>query len=1122
MKNLGDCISFYLRRRLLLAIMKSIILLFCTTIFGFTTNDVLSQNFKIKFDSNKILSLDQVFDIIEEQTDYKFIYQEGIFDKYPKVKVKKGFITANELLEQSFSSGNLEVTVGVNNTIIVKEGTIKANKPISNIQYRITGLVTDETGTPLAGASVIEKGTTNGTQTDFDGNFSLDVTDENSILLISYIGFGTKEVSVRNQLDLTIQLVAEASTLDEVVITGYGSQIRKTLSSSISKVDGEDIERTPLPSFEAALQGRAAGIQVSTGGAMSGAPVKIRIRGTNSALASSDPLYVIDGIVVQSGTQSNPNAPGGFFLDFGTNVLANLNPNDIESIEVLKDAAATSIYGSRGSNGVILVTTKKGYKGKTKLNLSLDTGLSETTNRLEYVDAKEYIFLAQEAWYNSGNDPADFWNSSGVLVDGLTKEEALNTNTDWQDQALRTGFSTNLNLSISGGNDKTRFYISGGLLDENSIFRGNEYLRLTTRTNLDHTINDRLKVGTSMTYTFVDNNPIPVQEALGKSTNSLPIWPVKNEDGTFFRPIGNVRAAIESWDVNIKSKNFLASWYLNYRITDKLVFRSEYGLNSLNTIDQQFRDGSINSDGQATAFIALGDRNSWNFKNLVNYSNKIGHHNLDILVGIESQKTTQKSSVISGREFINPALKTPQDAGQIQANYDEGAFTFMSYISRLNYDYKGKYLLSLTARRDGSSRFGINNKWGIFPAASVGYILSEEAYFSPLKKVVNFLKIRGSYGLSGNAEIGNYVYATTYAESNYDGNNGITLANIGDDQLGWETTEQLDLGVSMELFDGKIRAEIDYYDKLTYDLLLPVPVSIVTGTSQVTTNLGDISNKGFEIMLGTTNIENKNFSWNSEFTFARNVNEVINLGDNNDGIIIPGLFGSTAIFKGLPIGVQAAPVWLGVDPATGQDIYQDTAGNALRLDQAIDEYGSINNFMNANQVPFGNPFPDFTGGLSNQFKWKNWYANVLFTFEYGADYIASGEAINSKFAFSSFSATPLRNVLNRWRQPGDITPIAQVTTAPTNFTQTTEFVSDVDFIRMRDFTLGYILQPKNVNAFESLNIYLRLTNYLTFTNAKPWVYDPENYRNGGNLNLLGRWKSSPQAKTLTLGINFNF
>lgn len=1120
-----DCPSLFVRSRLPHILMRAIVLLFCSVAFAITPNDLLSQDAKISFETDQVLTVDEFFDLLEKQTDYKFIYQEGIFDHYPTLRVKRGSINPNKLIKRILAGANLEVSIGKDNIILVKPAEVSKQKSFDTIlksqEYTIVGTVVDESNLPLPGASVVEQGTLNGTQTDFDGNFTLKVSNDDANLEISYLGYGSQVVPVKNNLTLNIQLIPSTSSLEEVIVTGYGTQVRKTLSSSISKVDGEQLEGLPVPSFEAALQGRASGLQVTTGGAMSGAPVKIRIRGSNSATGGSDPLYVIDGVVIESGAQSNTNPVNGFYMDFGTNVLASINPNDIESIEVLKDAAATSIYGARGSNGVIIITTKKGSRGKTKVNLVLDSGISDPTNRLEYVNTKEYLALASEAWYYAGNNPAEFWEQSGVLADGLTKEEALRTDTNWQDQALGSGFSTNLNLSASGGDEKTRFYISAGMLNENSIFIGNEYQRISTRTNIEHSITPRLKIGTTLTYTDIVNNPIPVQEGLGKATNALPIWPVKKSDGTYFRPIDNVRASIDLWDIEIKSKQLIASWYLNYKLFEGLNFTSNYGLNSLNTTNQQYRDALLNYDGLATALVDQGDRKSWNFKNLLNYTKRAGNHNFDFLLGMEAQKTTQYASVISGQGFVNSTLKTPQDAAQITSNYSESAYTFMSYLTRLNYDYKGKYLLSLTARRDGSSRFGKNNQWGFFPAVSLGYILSEEPFFKPLKSTVNFFKLRASLGLSGNAEIGNYLFASTYAQSNYNANSGITLANIGDDKLGWETTEQRDLGISLELFDGRIRIEGDYYDKLTTDLLLPFPVSVVSGLTQVTTNLGQISNKGYEILLGAGIVEREDFSWDAEITFSRNKNIVLDIGENVDGLNIPG-FGTTSIYVGKPIGIQTLPIWVGVDPASGLDIYSDTDGNQLRQDQAIAEYGSLNAFLNANLQPYGNPFPDFVGGFSNRFNWKDFYASVLFTFEYGADYIAAGEAINTKYAFSSFTSTPLRYALNRWRNPGDITEIGRLTTDPTIYTRTSEFISDVDFIRMKDLTFGYILKPKSARTFESLNIYTKFTNYLTFTNAKPWIYDPENYRSGGNLNLLERWKSAPQAKTITLGLNINF
>ena len=556
-------------------------------------------------------------------------------------------------------------------------------------------------------------------------------------------------------------------------------------------------------------------------------------------------------------------------------------------------------------------------------------------------------------------------------------------------------------------------------------------------------------------------------------------------------------------------------------MADGLSFRSEYGINSVNNNDNSYLDAIIDNNAEAKAFQGSGSRNSWNFKNLLNYRNKFGKHRLDILAGIESSKNTYQVSNIRGTGFSNSTLKTPQDAAVQESYFNQSAYTFLSILGRVNYDFDGKYLLSVTARRDGSSRFGRNKQWGLFPAVSLGYNISEEPFFDGLKKTVNYLKIRASYGISGNAEIGNYNYASTYSQANYNGANGITLANVGDDELGWESAYQTNLGLSLQMFDGKFRLDVDVYEKLTKDLLLPYPVSVVSGVTSVTTNLGEIENKGIEAMVGVTILENDDFTWDAELTYAWNTNKVLNIGDNPEGIDIPG-FGTTSIYIGMPIGIQTIPIWAGVDPASGQDMYQTLDGRNLTIAQGVKEFGSVSNFWNSNLVPFGNPYPDFTGGFSSRLTYKNWSVNTLWNFSVGQTYIASGEQILGKFAYGSMNITPLRSQLGRWRNPGDITRVAQVTTAPITYGRTSEYVSEIDYLRMRDLTIAYRFNIDGSALLKSVDLYAKFTNFLTFTNAPGSMYDPENYVRGGNLNLMDKWKQVPQAKTVNLGINIKF
>jgi TonB-linked SusC/RagA family outer membrane protein len=987
----------------------------------------------------------------------------------------------------------------------------------NSFSQEIRGTVSAD-GEPLPGANVINTTSGSGTLSDFDGNFVLSGLSNGDEIEFSYLGFDSQTIIYSGQLQLNITLLESATELNEVIVTGYGSTIQKNLSSSVSKIRSEDLQNTALPSFEQAIQGRAAGVQIVTGSAMSGSQSKIRIRGANSALASSEPLFVIDGIIIETGAISDRSNSGFFIDDGGGNLLSSINPNDIQSIEILKDAAATAIYGARGSSGVVLITTKSGASGETKIDVTIDTGISESTRKIDLVNGKEYLMLAQEAWYNSGEDPKLFWQNSGVLVDGLTQAQAQLTNTDWQDQALRQGVAYRANVSASGGDEKTRFFISGNFLEEESIFIGNEYLRLSTRTNLEHKINDDLTIGTKLFFTYIDSSPVPVQNGLGKSNQNLPVHPVFKGDGTYFNPLNNVRASLDSWENNSKSRTFLANWFLDYKLADGLSFRSEYGINSVNNNDNSYLDAIIDNNAEAKAFQGSGSRNSWNFKNLLNYRNKFGKHRLDILAGIESSKNTYQVSNIRGTGFSNSTLKTPQDAAVQESYFNQSAYTFLSILGRVNYDFDGKYLLSVTARRDGSSRFGRNKQWGLFPAVSLGYNISEEPFFDGLKKTVNYLKIRASYGISGNAEIGNYNYASTYSQANYNGANGITLANVGDDELGWESAYQTNLGLSLQMFDGKFRLDVDVYEKLTKDLLLPYPVSVVSGVTSVTTNLGEIENKGIEAMVGVTILENDDFTWDAELTYAWNTNKVLNIGDNPEGIDIPG-FGTTSIYIGMPIGIQTIPIWAGVDPASGQDMYQTLDGRNLTIAQGVKEFGSVSNFWNSNLVPFGNPYPDFTGGFSSRLTYKNWSVNTLWNFSVGQTYIASGEQIQGKFAYGSMNITPLRSQLGRWRNPGDITRVAQVTTAPTTYGRTSEYVSEIDYLRMRDLTIAYRFNIDGSTLLKSVDLYAKFTNFLTFTNAPGSMYDPENYVRGGNLNLMDKWKQVPQAKTVNLGIN---
>ena len=799
-------------------------------------------------------------------------------------------------------------------------------------------------------------------------------------------------------------------------------------------------------------------------------------------------------------------------------------------MEVLKDAAAAAIYGSRGANGVVLITTKNGKAGETKVTVSGSFGLSEATNRIGLLNAEQYLILAKQAWYNSGFDVADFWNNSGVLVDGLTQEEAERTDTDWVDQVLQVGQVADYNVSISGGSKKTTFYLSANVKDQTTILRGNKYQRFGTRLNVDHEINEKLSIGGRLMLTYINDKQVPTNWAGGVSNVSemLPIWPVRKEDGSYFnvsdeQPV----AGVDLRTINLKSNQILGNWYFKYKILDALSFRSELGSNLLFNDDFHFRNGQITSHGRSVASTVNGKRMGYNWKNIVNYTKSFGQHNLDLLGASEMQSYTSKLNSVFGDTFINSTLTRPQDAAIINASNSESTYSFLSYVGRVNYDFQARYLLSVSFRADGSSRFGPDNRWGYFPAVSLGWVLSDENFFSTLATTVNFFKIRLSYGLVGNSEIGDYSYLSTYGTSTYDANTGLGISNVGDDELGWETTSQLNLGITFEILEGRISGEFDIYDKTTNDLLLPFPVSQMTGVSLVTKNAGTLTNKGYDLMLSSVNINTSSFKWSSSVTLNYNENLVTSLGDEliEDGISASQGLGGISIFPGYPVGVNQLVEWAGVDQTTGEDTYKDLEGNVLSYSRAIEDYGSFANFAQENYKPMGNPWPKYTGGVENRFSFKKFYGSFLFTFATGQTY-EDGYMKALTQPFGGDKLNPPSHMLNSWSSPdGNISRVSQINSSNVFWEGTSEHLYSTDYLRLRDLTIGYKITTRGT-VVKGFDVSLKMVNALTFTKAPDFFWDPEftgvvQSRQSNNIGAGGAFKQSPQAKSIILGLVIN-
>ncbi|MCR9286159.1 MAG: TonB-dependent receptor [Bacteroidetes bacterium] len=1019
---------------------------------------------------------------------------------------------------------------------------------IQKEEFTVRGMVKDESDEPMIGVTIVLKSDPAvGTLTEFDGSFLLNIPDGQQTLVFSYIGYQTQEVEVSDRSEINVQMGTDFQTLDEVIVVGFGTQKKRFTTGAITKIDGEDLQNSTQTTVEGALQGRVAGVQVTTSDAMAGSPVTIRIRGTSSIVASSEPLYVVDGVPVVSGNYSKNNASTWRLATaHESNALSQLNPADIESIEILKDASAAAIYGSRGANGVVLITTKGGQKGKTKFNVGFQSGFSKETNRIEMLSGPQWLELGKEAWTNSYNDaladsdPSNdatfdiandyekFWQA--VLPEGLTREVAERTDTDWIEEAIQDGHFQEMNLSASGGNDKTLFYLGGTYRDEQGIFVGNNFKRYNARVNLDHKPTEFLSLGARTAFTVTDSDIIPISWAGGLGTaqsQALPYWPIYNEDGTFFHSQSgnNVAAELANTEMNQTGTSILGNVYAQLTFLENFTLRSDFGVNNIYKKEFYYRSAIIEPEAISTS--VLSESRNWNTNNTLSYSNTFGRHAIDVLAGMNATKNDFYQNVIDGETFPNPALKNPENAAVQRASVGTTQFSFLSFLGRLNYRFDDKYLLGVSVRRDGSSRFGTGNRWGTFPAVSLGWIVSDEGFLQD-SETLTFLKLRASFGITGNAEIGNFEYFGSFATNNYVDMPGIVVEEIDNNGLSWESSKQYDIGMDIGLWNGRIEAGLDFYLKQTDDLLTEVDVSALSGVNRVTSNIGSLENKGFDFSITTHNTKGK-FKWVTNLNLAYNSNEITNLGGLD--FIAGQTFGLGAVGVGYPVGARYTVPWAGIaesdmnllvsdpdDPSIQTEI-QVKGGDELFINQ----FGELTNIYNPNdQVFFGNPTPVWTGGLSNSFNYKNFDLSVLITFATGHD-LSNDEQRFQRSPFG-FGWTMWSDGMNRWQNQGDQTDMHRLTWNSPNRTYTSgRVITDADYARLKDVTIGYNFPKALLQKWKlsNMRVYAKGTNLATLTGYEGW--DPEYNRDGaGNVGQSKSWLPSPQARSISFGVNVTF
>jgi TonB-linked SusC/RagA family outer membrane protein len=1010
---------------------------------------------------------------------------------------------------------------------------IVATLPAFAQTQAITGRIIGTDGSAVPGVTIVERGTTNGVSSDADGVFRLSVQPQ-ATLVISSVGYVTQTIALAGRSSINVTLATSTTDLSEAVVVGYGTQTKADLTGSVAQLNSKDVGDQPVQSFEQSIQGKAAGVFIENSSGKLGQGIRVRVRGVSSISGSSQPLYVVDGVPVVADNLSSTSA--------ATNPIADINPNDIENISVLKDASASAIYGSRATNGVVLITTKRGKAGATRFNLGVQAGMSEPTHKREFLNSQEYVTLINEALVNSGRTPAA--NATRLSGYAAGAADPLTYDTNWQDQVLhRAGFQQ-YDLNASGGNEKTKLYFSGQYSKQNGIIVSNKYERIAARFNLDHQATDRLSFGLNLTTARSVNNRVPndnlfntpmqvvalppITPLIDPRTNLLSgaLDPTTGLPNATFPLYYNPLLSLQGGTYVTTTYRLLGNLYAQLKLTKNLVFRSELGTDLLNQ-DEESYAGRITARNSGptngSAFSANQTDAKLVVNNFLSYKNTFAeNHNLEFTLGTSYETARLNGTNVTGTQFASDAYRTIDNASQITAG---SSFTtgnsLVSYFARGSYAFAGKYLVGASARLDGSSRFGVEKRYGIFPAGSIGWLISEEEFLKG-NTTLSLLKIRASAGKTGNQNFGNFASRTLYTSAGYVGTPGQRPSQLGNNQLNWESTVQYDAGLEYGFFNNRITGEVDIYRKNTTGLLLSLPVAGTSGFSTYFTNVGSMRNQGLELSLTTRNFVG-DFTWTTSVNASLNQNKVLDLAG-------PDILGSSLnrARAGQPLGEFIGPEYAGVDPANGNALYYL---NTAKADGSTDR-STTTNINLATYVPVGNPNPSWTGGLTNSFTFKGFDLTATLVAVFG-NQIYDGGAQYYSVGFNNGADNQTRDQLNRWQKPGDITNVPKAVYLGGNgIGASSRFVQNGDYGRLRSVVLGYNLPSALAKRgfLQSARLFVQGYNLLTFTKYTGW--DPEvstDYVNGGgvtqtqaNINQGITFYTAPQARTYTVGINLGF
>jgi TonB-linked SusC/RagA family outer membrane protein len=1001
----------------------------------------------------------------------------------------------------------------------VHDSSVGQLNDTSDYLWSISGTVTDENNQPLPGVNVIEKGTSNGTTTDASGTYALNVQDESSVLVFSFIGYVSQEVSVNGRATVNVSLMPAVQSLQEVVVIGYGTTQKRDLTGSVASVKGEAFENVPVPRLDQALQGRVSGVQVTQVDGSPGARSTIRIRGGNSILGNNEPLYVIDGFIV--GTDFNLNK---------------ININDIESIEILKDAAAISIYGTRGANGVVLVTTKSGSQlapGKPTVSINAYRGVQYLANEVELLNGQELAVYS--------NEDAELRQAALPFQDLASVPDV-----NWISETTHDGFQapiSNLDISVKGRNDNINYYISANYFDQEGIIKSSGIQKYIFRTNLDVNLSDKFKVGTRINISRLrtENNKVAFGFTLREGLTARAVF---NEDGTYtaINPItaGVQRNARADVDVKVDhdySTSILGNVYLQFEPIKNLIIKSNFGpeLNSFKrnrynpTILPENLIINAGGDAQVNGVMSVNLLN----ENTISYSKDISKDDrIDLLGGFTWQTVQSESSMSRGFGFTNDVTRYNNlnlgDPLRNEINSDWNSYQLVSWLARANYILRDKYLFTLVGRMDGSSRFaGSDNTYAFFPSGAVAWRLYEEPFIKDLG-IFSHLKLRGSYGLAGSQAIESYrtlaLLDPVNAYFNDSPQAGVRNGRPASPELRWETSRQLDVGLEAGFFEGRLNLELDYYNKTTKDLLLNVQIPRQTGFTDKLQNLGSIRNSGLELLINSVNIDKNNFKWSTTLTIAGNRSEVLDLGGVNY-IDIAGPTQQGGPGGRLVVG-EAVPVFIGVEYLgtwkSQEEIDASTqAGNNLIVggphfkDTNGDGIISLQDFE-----ILGSPQPDFYGGIRNTFAYKNFELDVFFQGTYGNEIFNS---LTQTAFFSRAGTNKYAVTKDRWTpdNPASDIPRAGSTSSLSELPNNSKNIEDASHLRLKTLRFSYNIPTQDRGLIKNVNVYFSGTNLLLF--SKFTLFDPEVSRYGADNTRIGFAQGEyPYSRTFTLGIRADF